>query len=257
LSSQYLSSLLLAAPYAAGEVTIRLQGSLASQPYVDITIDLMKTFGVRVVRQDEKTFTVASSQAYVATDYVVEGDASSATYFMAAAAICGGSVRIANIRKDSLQGDLRFCDILKTFGCIVQLSDGGLHVEGPLRNHQDREFDLGDVPDLVPALAVVSAFRRGKTRLGNIGHLRVKECDRISALATELRRIGATVEEKDDEMTVQGIARRGGDIACYNDHRIAMSFAVAGLAIDGISITDPDCVNKSFPDFWQTLQTLR
>ena len=256
LSSQYLSSLLLAAPYATDDVIIGLQGLLASQPYVGITIDLMNTFGVRIFREDNKRFVVPAPQNYGPTDYLVEGDVSSATYFMAAAAICGGTVRITNIRENSLQGDLRFGDILKTLGCTVRLSGDGLEIEGPLTNHEEVQFNLGDVPDLVPALAVVSAFRRGKTHLRNIGHLRVKECDRISALASELKRIGAWVQEKDDEMTVQGMATRGGDIACFNDHRIAMSFAVAGLAISGLSITDPDCVNKSFPDFWQTLQSL-
>ncbi len=256
LSSQFLSSLLLAAPYAAKNVIIHLQGPLASQPYVQITIDVMAAFGVRVQQPEETSFSIEVPQTYTPRDYRVEGDVSSATYFMAAAAVCGGTIRIANIGPNSLQGDLRFTEILSAFGCPVRLSEDGLEISGPLSRHEDMCFDLGDVPDMVPALAAVSAFRRGKTSMKNIGHLRVKECDRIAALASELNRIGVTVEEKDDEMTVQGPPTQGGEIACFNDHRIAMSFAVVGLSIPGISITDPACVNKSFPDFWNILDSL-
>jgi 3-phosphoshikimate 1-carboxyvinyltransferase len=257
MSSQFLSSLLMAAPYAAGDVAVGLKGPLPSQPYVAISIDVMKTFGVPVVQHDSLSFFVEAPRAYRSLDYVVEGDLSSATYFMAAAAICGGTVCIENVRGDSLQGDLRFGDILRAFGCDIHMSPRGLTVTGPLSYHEDMAFDLGDAPDMVPALAVVCAFRKGKTRLKRIGHLRIKECDRILALASELKKIGATVAEGSDEMTVQGLAFRGADIDCFDDHRIAMSFAVAGLAIPGVSIKDPDCVGKSFPDFWKRLESLR
>jgi 3-phosphoshikimate 1-carboxyvinyltransferase len=141
-------------------------------------------------------------------------------------------------------------------GCGVTSSAKGVEITGPLRDHADLCLDLQDVPDMVPALAVVSSFRKGKTRLKNIGHLRIKESDRIAALTRELRKIGAKAEEKADEMVIQGIATRGAEIECYSDHRIAMSFAVAGLAIEGLAIKDPDCVKKSFPDFWEKLESL-
>ncbi|MBW2317231.1 MAG: 3-phosphoshikimate 1-carboxyvinyltransferase [Deltaproteobacteria bacterium] len=255
-SSQFLSSLLLASPYSRKDVKISVQGLLPSRPYVKMTTHVMSKFGVDVIKEKDDSFLVKAPQVYHPTEYVVEGDASSATYFMAAAAICGGKIIIPNICHNSLQGDLHFSDILQSFGCRIDATNDGLEVIGPLSNHNDFSFDLGDVPDMVPALAVVSAFRKGKTVLQNIGHLRVKESDRIAALTAELTKIGATVEEKKDEMTVQGIATQGAEIKCYNDHRIAMSFAAAGLAIDGIVIKDPDCVKKSFPDFWEKLEAL-
>jgi 3-phosphoshikimate 1-carboxyvinyltransferase len=165
-------------------------------------------------------------------------------------------VRIPNVSAGSVQGDLRFTDILESMGCRVGTWGKGLEITGPLSYHGDLSFDLHDVPDMVPALAVVCAFRKGRTQLKNIGHLRVKESDRIAALTRELRKIGAAVEEKADEMVVQGLAAQGGEIDCYADHRIAMSFAIAGLAIEGVVIKDPDCVRKSFPDFWQKLASL-
>jgi 3-phosphoshikimate 1-carboxyvinyltransferase len=256
LSSQYLSALLLAAPYARKDIEIEVRGPLPSRPYVEMTLDVMGRFGVEVLAPRDHFFFIKAPQAYRPREYVVEGDASSATYFMAAAAISGGTVRIPNIHPGSAQGDLRFPDVLKTMGCRVASSGKGVEIAGPLSHHEDLLLDLHDVPDMVPALAVVSAFRRGKTILKNIGHLRIKESDRIAALTSELRKIGAKVEEKADEMAVEGIATRAAEIECYNDHRIAMSFAVAGLAIDGVVIKEPDCVKKSFPDFWEKLESL-
>ncbi len=256
LSSQYLSALLLAAPYARRDTEIEVQGMLPSRPYVQMTLDVMARFGVEVLAPHDNTFFVKAPQAYRAREYGVEGDASSATYFMAAAAICGGTVRISNIHPDSVQGDIRFADVLESLGCGVTTSGNGVAITGPLSNHGDLCLDLQDMPDMVPALAVVSAFRRGKTILKNIGHLRIKESDRIAALTRELRKIGAKAEEKADEMIVQGIATRAAEIECYSDHRIAMSFAIAGLAIAGVAIKDPDCVRKSFPDFWEKLESL-
>ncbi|NVM23642.1 MAG: 3-phosphoshikimate 1-carboxyvinyltransferase [Desulfobacterales bacterium] len=256
LSSQYLSSLLLAAPYAGKDTSIELLGPLPSRPYVQMTMDVMSGFGVEVAVRQDSLFCVKAPQAYGSREYVVEGDASSATYFMAAAAICGGSVRISNIKAGSFQGDLRFLEILDTMGCTVAASGEGVEITGPLSNHDDLSFDLNDAPDMVPALAVVCAFRKGKTALKNIGHLRIKESDRVAALTRELRKIGAKAEEKADEMIVQGVATHGAEIDCYNDHRIAMSFAIAGLAIEGLVVKDPDCVGKSFPDFWEKLEAL-
>ena len=256
LSSQYVSSLLLAAPYAEKDFEIGVSSLIPSWPYVELTLDVMAQFGIEVEDFDKKRFRVRAPQTYQAKEYVIEGDVSSATYFMAAAAIIGRSVRISNVSGSSLQGDLRFLEILDTMGCEVSASEEGVEITGPLSNHEDLAFDLNDAPDMVPALAVVSAFRTGKTTLRNILHLRVKESDRVSALTNELQKIGVQVEKTADGMVIQGVATRGAEIECYDDHRIAMSFAIAGLAIDGITIKDPDCVKKSFPDFWEKLETL-
>ena len=256
LSSQYVSSLLLAAPYAEKDFEIGVSTLIPSWPYVELTLDVMAQFGIEVEDFDKKRFRVRAPQTYQAKEYVIEGDVSSATYFMAAAAIIGRSVRISNVSGSSLQGDLRFLEILDTMGCEVSASEEGVEITGPLSNHEDLAFDLNDAPDMVPALAVVSAFRTGKTTLRNILHLRVKESDRVSALTNELQKIGVQVEKTADGMVIQGVATRGAEIECYDDHRIAMSFAIAGLAIEGITIKDPDCVKKSFPDFWEKLETL-
>lgn len=256
LSSQYVSSLLLAAPYAEKDIEIGASTLIPSWPYVELTLDVMAQFGIAVEDFDKKRFRVRAPQTYQAKEYVIEGDVSSATYFMAAAAIIGRSVRVSNINGNSLQGDLRFLEILDTMGCGVSASEEGVEITGPLSNHEDLAFDLNDAPDMVPALAVVSAFRRGKTTLQNILHLRVKESDRVSALTNELQKIGARAEKTADGMVIHGIATHGAEIECYNDHRIAMSFAIAGLAIEGITIKDPDCVKKSFPDFWEKLDAL-
>jgi len=256
LSSQYLSSLLLASPCAERDTEIEISSQLPSWPYIELTLDVMAHFGVEVLVSEGRLFYIKAFQAYQPREYVIEGDLSSATYFMAAAAIVGQTIKISNINPGSLQGDVRFLELLETMGCKVSRSGGGVEVTGPLSNHEDLSFDLNDVPDLVPALAVVSAFREGKTILKNILHLRAKESDRVAALTHELKKIGARAEEKADGMVVQGIASHGAEIDCYSDHRIAMSFAIAGLAIEGISIKDPDCVRKSFPDFWEKLESL-
>lgn len=256
LSSQYVSSLLLAAPCAEKDIEIGASTLIPSWPYVELTLDVMARFGIEVEDFDKKRFRVRAPQIYKAQEYVIEGDVSSATYFMAAAAIIGGSVRISNINGGSLQGDLRFLEILDTIGCAVSTSEEGVEITGPLSNHEDLTFDLNEAPDMVPALAVVSAFRRGKTTLENILHLRVKESDRVAAITNELQKTGAQAEKKADGMVIHGMATRGAEIECYDDHRIAMSFAIAGLAIEGVIIKDPDCVKKSFPDFWEKLDAL-
>jgi 3-phosphoshikimate 1-carboxyvinyltransferase len=256
LSSQYVSSLLLASPYAERDTEIEISGSVPSWPYVRLTLDVMARFGVKCLVSEQSRFQIRARQVYQHRDYAIEGDASSATYFMAAAAILGGTLKMPNIRSRSLQGDLRFAEILETMGCRVSFAKDGVEITGPLTNHEDLCFDLNEVPDMVPALAVVCAFRKGRTRLENIAHLRVKESDRIAALSNELGKIGAVVEEGEEEMLVQGMANRGAEIECYSDHRIAMSFAIAGLAVEGMVIKDPDCVRKSFPDFWEKLEAL-
>ena len=257
-SSQYLSSLLLVAPYAQKTAEITVDGTLYSRPYVDMTLAVMRDFGAEVEANRELNHFVIPRGAYQARDYAIEGDASSASYFFAAAAICNGQVRVENLPLPSLQGDARFLDLLERMGCTVRRESRGVSVQG-IAELQAIEADMGDMPDVAPTLAVVAAFAQGLTSIRNIRHLRVKESDRISAVVTELRRLGVEVREEEDAMYIHGKAGAGmhaGRIQTYNDHRIAMSFALAGLRISGVEIEGEECVAKSFPDFWQRFQLL-
>ncbi|NLZ18102.1 MAG: 3-phosphoshikimate 1-carboxyvinyltransferase [Desulfobulbaceae bacterium] len=258
-SSQYLSSLLLVAPYAQERAEIRVAGKLYSRPYVDMTLAVMREFGAEVEANSELTHFVIPRGAYQARDYAIEGDASSASYFFAAAAICNGQVRVENLPLPSLQGDARFLELLEHMGCTIRRESHGVSVQG-IAELRAVEADMGDMPDVAPTLAVVAAFANGISSIRNIAHLRVKESDRVSAVVAELRRLGVEVREEEDAMHIHG---RGGSglhgarIQTYNDHRIAMSFALAGLRISGVEIEDELCVVKSFPDFWQRFQVLQ
>ncbi len=252
ISSQFLSSLLLASPCASRSVTIILDGKLVSRPYVDITRKVMEDFGV-VIREEDDTFFVPCT-AYQGRGYQVEADASSASYFLAAAAVTGMAVRIRNLPANPIQGDAYFADILAEMGCRVERNEKGTLVQGPENgNLQAVDIDMGMWPDIVPTLAVTAAFAQGTTRITNAAHLRVKETDRIKAVVTELNRLGIEASELKDGLTVKGNSRNmtPAVIHTYDDHRIAMSFAVAGLRIDGIRFDDDSVVAKSFPDFWQ------
>ncbi|HOG17978.1 MAG: 3-phosphoshikimate 1-carboxyvinyltransferase [Syntrophaceae bacterium PtaU1.Bin231] len=255
-SSQFVSSLLLAAPYAAGDVVVALRGSTVSEPYIDMTVRVMADFGVSVLREETNRYRVPAGQRYRGRGYRIEGDASSASYFFLAAALCGGSVRVLNVRRNGLQGDIRFLDILESLGCRVRAGEDWIEVEGAPRDGAERSFDMGGMPDMVPTLAVLAAFRPGRTIVSRVPHLRLKESDRLSALAVELRKIGAGVVEKEDGLTIDGGNPHGATIETYRDHRIAMSFAVAGLAVPGMKISDPACVTKSFPTFWEEIERL-
>jgi 3-phosphoshikimate 1-carboxyvinyltransferase len=255
-SSQYISSLLISSPYARKDVEIELSGTAVSMPYVDITIDVMKQFGVTVTTAESHTFTVHVPQKYTGQRYLVESDASSASYFFLAAALCRGRVRVLNINPDTVQGDIGFIHILQTVGCSVVRGDTYIEVTGSTLKGEALEFDMAHMPDMVPTLAVLSAFRPGRTIISNVAHLRFKESDRIAAVVNELNRIGVDARELDDGMVIQGGAPHGAEIETYDDHRIAMSFAIAGLATDGITIKNKNCVKKSFPGFWETLDQL-
>ncbi|MDZ7641898.1 MAG: 3-phosphoshikimate 1-carboxyvinyltransferase [Desulfurivibrio sp.] len=258
-SSQYLSSLLLVAPYTAQPAQLRVEGEVLSQPYVRMTMAVMESFGVAVNANSELNLFEIPQGQYRAREYAVEGDASSASYFWAAAAVNGGTVTVANVPHPSLQGDTALVEILAKMGCRVTRTADGITVaaEGEL---QGVEVEMGDCPDVVPTLAVVAALARGRTVIRNIAHLRIKECDRLAVMAQELAKLGVNTEEGEDFLIIEGRGRapgyQGATIATHNDHRIAMSFAVAGLAIPGIRIENPDCVKKSFPDFWQRFATL-
>ncbi len=253
-SSQYVSALLMVAPYARQDVRIEVRGHLASKPYVDITKDVMAAFGVEVHEEQGFSFFVRAGQRYQARRYPVEGDASNASYFLAAAAITKGRVRVKNFRPRSMQGDRRFLEILEAMGCEVSRGEDWAEVCG--RKLQGMEIDMNTMPDLVPTLAISAIFARGRTVIRNIGHLRAKESDRIGDLAREMRKLGVKVEEGNDWLAIEGGKAQGAVIDPCEDHRLAMSFAIAGLALPGMKIQKERCVAKSFPEFWKTLERL-
>ncbi len=253
-SSQFISGLLMVAPYARKDVNLEVTDSLASKPYVDITQNVMSAFGVEVRNQRHHFFFIKAEQRYLPQKYRIEGDASNASYFFSAAAVCKGRVRVGNLNPATIQGDIGFVGILERMGChVTRGSDWIEVVGGKLRGI---EVDMNEMPDLVPTLAVTAAFARGKTVIRNIGHLRLKESDRIHAVAAELSKMGIRVKEGEGGLEIEGGEPRGGEVETYNDHRMAMSFAIAGLAVPGVRIKEERCVDKSFPGFWETLQKL-
>ncbi|MBV5316881.1 MAG: 3-phosphoshikimate 1-carboxyvinyltransferase [Desulfobulbaceae bacterium] len=258
-SSQYLSSLLLVAPYAATPAELEVRGEILSRPYVEMTLAVMADFGIRVEAATSlNAFRIPQGQ-YQGRTYTIEGDASGASYFWAAAAVTGGRVTVANVPIPSLQGDANLLPYLARMGCQIDLTGEGITVTGA-DQLEGIELDMGDMPDVAPTLAVVAAFAEGTTIINNIAHLRIKECDRLAAVVCELRKLGADVEEEESRMIIHG--KKGGSnlhgatITTYDDHRMAMSFAVAGLRIPGVQITGENCVVKSFPDFWERFRLL-
>ncbi len=260
-SSQYLSSILMVAPYAARDVTVEIRGELTSRPYVDMTIALMKLFGVEVVNEDYRGFTVKAGQRYVGREVVVDRDAANAAYLLAAAAITGGTVRVSGLRPDSPQGEARFVDILARMGCITEKGRDWIQVQGgQLRAVEE---DMNSMPDAVQTLAVVAAFAKGRTIIRNVANLEQKETRRLTATVAELRKLGVaaglipTAAEggalRPEGLWVEGGQPHGGDVETYGDHRMAMSFAIAGLRAPGIHVKDPGVVKKSYPEFWQDL----
>ena len=257
-SSQYLSSLLLVAPYAKKKAELQVKGTVPSRPYVTMTLAVMASFGVRVAANNDLTHFDINQGSYKSRTYQIEGDASSASYFFAAAAVTGGRVTVTNVPQKSLQGDTALVSMLEKMGCQVSY-DQGITIKGP-KQLNGIEVDMGDCPDVAPTLAVVAAMAHGRTVIKNVAHLRIKECDRLNAMATELSRLGVRLEEKSDQLIIEGVgpgALHGAEIETYNDHRIAMCLAVAGLVVPGIVIVNDSCVAKSFPDFWERFAWLR
>ena len=254
-SSQYLSALLLISPFAKSRVLIKLVGDVVSNTYVDLTLEVMERLGIKVYRRGYKEFQIPGGQVYRSGDYYVEPDVSNAAYFWGAAAIAGGSVTVAGITSSSRQGDLRILHCLEKMGCRVINEKGGITVarEGFL---QGIEVDMRNMPDVAPTLAVIAAFARGTTVIRNVSHLRVKECDRGEAVSSELRKMGIDAHFDGENLTVTGGTPRGAEIETYKDHRIAMSFSIAGLKTPGIKILDEACVIKSFPNYWQVFKSL-
>jgi 3-phosphoshikimate 1-carboxyvinyltransferase len=253
-SSQFLSALLMIAPYAREDVHVEITGHLASKPYVDITLDVMSSFGVEAKSDGYHSFFVRAGQRYLPRTYRIEGDASNASYFFSAAAITKGRVRVENFCPNSVQGDAGFLPILEKMGCEVTRGESWAEVRG--KELHGIRVDMNAMPDLVPSLAVTAAFARGETTIQNIGHLRLKESDRLMALAGELAKMGIHVVEGVDWLKVEGGGAHGAEIETHDDHRLAMSFAIAGLAVTGVKIKGEQCVDKSFPGFWEVLQKL-
>ena len=256
VSSQFLTALLMAAPLFSGDVTIRIKGELVSKPYIDITLDTMAKFGVTVENDNYQTFTVSGDAKYIAPGkFMVEGDASSASYFLAAGAIKGGTVRVTGIGQNSIQGDIRFADVLEAMGATVVWHDEYVEVTGaPLKGVN---MDMNHIPDAAMTIATTALFAEGPTTMTNIYNWRVKETDRLAAMATELQKLGAKVEEGHDYIKVWPTdSLKHAEIDTYNDHRIAMCFSLVALSDTPVTINDPGCTRKTFPDYFTRFKTL-
>jgi 3-phosphoshikimate 1-carboxyvinyltransferase len=259
ISSQFLSALLMVAPYAQNLVEITLSTELNSKPYVDMTIAIMRDFGVEIERTGYECFTIHSALYSPLSDYSIESDASAASYFFAAPAICGGTVCIENISRRSKQGDIAFLDVLAQMGCIMQETKNCILVTGPTEL-RGLDVDMRDIPDTAQTLAAIAPFATGSTRIRGIASARLKETDRVSATCAELTRLGIHVEEHPDGMTiyplVEPVETQPATIHTYNDHRMAMAFSLIGLRVPGIEIENPGCVSKTFPNFFDVLNQL-
>ena len=257
-SSQFFSAILLAAPYARTDVELVADGPLVSKPYIDMTLGLMREFGADAVREGP-TMRVRAGRPYQPRDYTIECDASSASYFFAAAAATGGRVSVPGLSRASAQGDVRFVDALVQMGCQVhdgQTDSGVPFIEVRGGHLSGIDIDMGDISDVAMSLAAVAVFAEGPTSIRNVRNMRLKETDRIAALAAELRRIGQDVDELPDGLVIRPRPVRPATIRTYDDHRMAMSFSVIGLRAPGIVIENPSCVSKTFPDFFERLQAL-
>jgi 3-phosphoshikimate 1-carboxyvinyltransferase len=261
ISSQFLSALLMVAPYAQKPVELVLSTELNSKPYVDMTLAVMREFGVDVERDGYEKFVINKGEYQPKKSYAVESDASAASYFFAAPAICGGTVRVENISRRSLQGDIAFLDVLKQMGCEIKEDDDFIAVTGFGLGDprlQGVDVDMRDIPDTAQTLAAIAPFASSPTRIRGIASARVKETDRVHATCVELSRLGIQVEEHEDGMTIYPCEEfRPAVIQTYNDHRMAMAFSLVGLRVDGVAIENPSCVSKTFPDFFEVLETLR
>ncbi|HEY6418531.1 MAG TPA: 3-phosphoshikimate 1-carboxyvinyltransferase [Candidatus Binataceae bacterium] len=252
-SSQFVSALLMPAPLWRDGLTLKVAGD-AARPFIAMTLNLMRAWGVRCAL-DGDTITVPGGQSYRAQRFAVEPDASSASYFAAAAALVNGTVTLEGLSESSIQGDTQFLGVLKRMGARVTWSKRGAEVAGTGRL-RGVDLAMNAMPDMVATLAALAPFAASPTRIRGVAFIRHHESDRIAALATELRKLGAAVEEFDDGLAIQPSQLHGGTVETYDDHRIAMSFAVAGLKTSGIRITNPACVAKTFPDFFAKLKSL-
>ncbi|MFO1385365.1 MAG: 3-phosphoshikimate 1-carboxyvinyltransferase [Chitinivorax sp.] len=258
VSSQFLTALLMAIPLTKADTRINVVGELISKPYIEITLNLMRQFGVEVSRDGWQSFQIAGGQHYRSPGVVhVEGDASSASYFLAAGAIGKGPVRVEGVGKNSIQGDVRFVETLQQMGAHITMGDSWIEVSGTGKLNA-LDVDLNHIPDAAMTIAVAALFADGTTTIRNVASWRVKETDRLSAMATELRKVGATVEEGADYLRITPPQQLLADavIDTYDDHRIAMCFSLVALGGVPIRINDPKCVGKTFPDYFQVLQQI-
>ena len=257
VSSQFLSALLMALPLTRETARIDVVGDLVSKPYVEITLNVMRRFGLEVRRDGWKSFQVQGS-TYVSPGKIsVEGDASSASYFLAAGAVGGGPVRVEGVGRQSIQGDVRFAEVLERMGAHVAFGDDWVESSGKAPLHSI-DMDLNHIPDAAMTAAVLALFADGPSTLRNIASWRVKETDRLAAMAAELRKLGATVEEGADYLRITpGPLKSGAVIDTYDDHRMAMSFSLVSIAGVPVRIKDPQCVAKTFPDYFARLEKIR
>ncbi|WP_233007131.1 3-phosphoshikimate 1-carboxyvinyltransferase [Rheinheimera faecalis] len=256
VSSQFLTAVLMAAPLLSGDSEIVISGELVSKPYIDITLALMARFGVAVENKNYQSFVVKGNQQYQSPgDFLVEGDASSASYFLAAAAIKGGTIKVTGIGKNAVQGDIHFADALEAMGATV---DWGYDYISVTRNQLkgiDRDYNA--IPDAAMTIATTALFAQGPTAIRNVYNWRVKETDRLAAMATELRKVGAEVEEGEDYIIIEPPKTlKHASIATYNDHRMAMCFSLVALSNTAVTIEDPDCTRKTFPQYFEVFSTL-
>ena len=257
ISSQFLSALLMVAPYAKSPVEIELTTDLNSKPYVDMTLAIMQDFGVGVEHEGYEHFIIHPTTYLPITNYSIESDVSAASYFFAAPAICGGTVRVENIARESKQGDVAFLDILQQMGCTVTEGENFIEVTGST-SLIGVDVDMRDIPDTAQTLAAIAPFASSPTRIRGIASARLKETDRVHATCMELTRLGVRVDEYEDGMTIYPCETfRPAIVQTYNDHRMAMAFSLIGLRFDGVTIENPDCVTKTFPNYWEALDTLR
>ena len=256
LSSQFLTALLMVAPLAQGDVNIKIKGELVSKPYIDITLSLMEKFGVKVQNNDYQSFVIKAGQSYQSPGKVlVEGDASSVSYFLAAGAIQGGEVKVTGVGKLSIQGDVKFADVLEKMGAQIEWGDDYIIARKAKLTAVD--LDMNHIPDAAMTIATAALFATGTTHIRNIYNWRIKETDRLAAMATELRKVGAIVDEGHDYISVTPPEKLNtAAIDTYNDHRMAMCFSMMAFADCGITINDPECTSKTFPNYFKQFSAL-
>ena len=280
ISSQYLSALLMIAPYADNPVEITLGTELNSKPYIDMTLEIMRDFGVDVERDEYKSFRITPNTYSQIPTYPIESDASAASYFFAAPVICSGSVRVENISRNSVQGDIDFLDVLVEMGCEInevppfnsprdegrissspifeeaRWGEGAIEVIGA-KELRGVDVNMRDISDTAQTLAAIAPFASSPTRIRGIASARVKETDRVSAVCAELQRLGVRIEEYEDGLEIYPCENmKPAIIQTYNDHRMAMAFSLIGLRVEGVQIENPSCVSKTFPNYYEVLESL-
>ncbi len=256
LSSQFVSAVLLCAPNYRNDITIHIVCERTAKSYIDITTKMMKDFGIPVTEEENK-YLIKAGQNYKGRSYLIESDVSSACYFVAAAVITGGDIRIENVFRNSIQGDIKFLEVMERLGAKIADTPSGIEIIGPQNGEYDGiEVDMNDFSDQTMTMAVVAIYAKSKTVIKNVGHIRHQESDRMLAIETELKRMGIGCEVCGGDITIYPGQPKPSVVNTYNDHRMAMAFSLAGLRSEGITIADPDCVSKTFADYFEKLEML-